>query len=523
MADGTMNEMWGTALSGAVWEWDLGGLFWVRQVIMRASEWEQRVRWYASLYVQVMPHALRVSDGAQTLTGEIDYDLLFDADRDAFGTTQTNMPLQVDYRFAPRRVRYLQADWEGSGQTGWIGETIIIPAGHAAEVTMVSGLIDLTRESGGSTSKVIQSLAWDTKPLDEGAYFRARTRSGNTVVDSFLYFHKDGRQITEDLYNRLPASLQGATQTFPVAGLDWSGWSNWYTLSGSGFLSPSPRRYVQLMVVLGSERPDTTPVVRSLTLEYTDAVLTDIKGTLSPHEVLPGVDTLFTYALRPVSRSNSEQFNHILVKTPSRTRADGVALDIEGIRQPPESLTVELRDPDTLIVGHRPVRNEPVELSFRSRVLGNATEVRAFVGYGAQGRPSLWQPVNEEAAYSTMVMVPDIARNSRYISGLSITPVFTPNGDGVGDEATVQFAVLRSELLPAGRVAESARVGVYDLSGRRIAELQGELQNDLTLLYTWSGRTESGQLAPPGSYLCQVRVETEAGNEAVTRVIGIAY
>jgi len=524
MADGTMNEMWGTAFAGAVWEWDLGGLFWVRQVIMRASEWEKRVRWYSSLFVQITPHALRVSDGAKTLTGEIDYDLLFDTDRDAFGATQSNMPMQVDYRFAPRRARYLQADWEGSGQTGWIGETIVIPAGHAAEVSMVSGLIDLTQASGGSNSKIIQTLSWDTAPLDDWAYVRARTRSGATVVDSILYFHSDGRQIDQDLFDRLPKSLRGATQIYQVAGPDWSGWSNWYTVSGAAFLSPSPRRYVQIMLVLGSERYDTTPSVRSVSLEYTDAVLTDIRGALWPREVFPGVDTLFAYAFTPSSRTSAERFNHILVRTASRASDDGVALHIDGVLQQAGSIAVEVREPDSLIVRHQPVHNEPVELSFRSRVLGNATQVLAFVGYSdPPALPSLWQPVREEGAYSTTVMVPSVARISRYISGLSVTPIFTPNGDGIGDEATVRFAVLRSELLPAGQAPEWSRVGIYDLSGSLIAELQGEPQGDLTLLYKWSGRDGSGGLVPPGAYICQVRVDADAGDEVVGRTIAVAY
>lgn len=524
MADGSMNDMWGTAFAGAVWEWDLGGLFWVRRVIMRASSWEQRVRWYGSLFVQIMPHALRVSDGAETLTGEIDYDLLFATDRDAFGQTQSNMPMQLDYRFAPRRLRYLQADWEGSMQTGWIGETIIIPGGHAAEVTMISELIDLTRVAGGTRSKVIETLRWETDPLDRGAYVRARTRSGATVVDSALYFHQDGRQIDETLYNRLPGSLQGEKLTYQVPGPDWSGWSNWYTIAGTGFLSPSPRQYAQIMLVLGSERHDTTPVVHSVSLDYVDAVLTDIKGALWPREVPPGTDTLFTYRLQPESRTSAERFNHILVRTPSAARVEDVALRIDGETRPLGSFTVETRAPDSLIVRHEPLRNEPVELDFRARVLGNATEVLAFVGLSdSDDLPPLWQPVNATENYATMVLVPTVASASRYLTGLSVTPVFSPNGDGVGDQALVRFAVLRAELLPAGEVTELVRVDIHDLSGRRLAELQGEPQGDLNLLYTWSGRDASGRRVAPGSYICRVQVKAEAGGDEAVRVISVAY
>ncbi len=526
MADGTMNAMWGTAFAGAVWEWDLGGLFWVRQVILRASAWEHRVRWYSTLLVQITPHSLRLSDGAETLTGEIDYDVLFPTDRDTFGATQSVMPLQVDYRFAPRRTRYLQADWEGSGQTGWIGEAIILPEGHAAEVQMVSDLIDLRREAGGTTSKVIQGLSWETEPLPEGAYIRARTRSGGTVVDSTVYFHQDGREVDRALYEQLEkVNLHGPTQTYQVPGPDWSGWSNWYTLPGQAFQSPSPRRYVQMMLVIGSGNPETTPVVRSLSLQHTEAVLTDIRGLLLPREVPPDVDTLFSLSLAPDSRSARERFNHILILTPSRARADEVRLHIGGQEQGPAAFTAQARPPDSLIVRHEVVHGEPVQVVFRSRVLGNATRVPAMVGFSESPSelPALWQPVNEKGPYSMTVLVPAVAEGTGYISALAVTPIISPNDDGIGDRATVRLSVLRAELLPPAPAASLVRVRIHDLAGRLVADLSPEPGAGADLLYLWAGRDQAGRRVPPGTYLCRVEVRGDAGGEVATRAIGVAY
>jgi hypothetical protein len=81
-------------------------------------------------------------------------------------------------------------------------------------------------------------------------------------------------------------------------------------------------------------------------------------------------------------------------------------------------------------------------------------------------------------------------------------PAFSPNGDGVGDEAEVGF-----DLSERARVSFS----VIDDRGdevRRIVEGR-ELAGDAKHRFEWDGRDDSGRVAPDGTYRLQVSLRDE--------------
>ena len=75
---------------------------------------------------------------------------------------------------------------------------------------------------------------------------------------------------------------------------------------------------------------------------------------------------------------------------------------------------------------------------------------------------------------------------------------FYPDGGGEPDEAAITFFVRESD--------SGAQVSIVgrDLRQTRTLDEAVNLEADLPVTYTWDGRMDSGQLAPPGRYRLRV-------------------
>jgi hypothetical protein len=111
------------------------------------------------------------------------------------------------------------------------------------------------------------------------------------------------------------------------------------------------------------------------------------------------------------------------------------------------------------------------------------------------------------------------------IQAVQIMPVLTPNGDGVNDRLIGSFVLLR--------VLEERPVEVdfFDLAGKRMGRARIEEGADTgtsmekvgELHFSWDGRSASGGLAPPGTYLCRIRVKADRGMEELLQPIHLVY
>ncbi len=521
MADGNANTDWGARRERGqdpiAWDWDLGALFWVDRIVMRTSDFLLRTLTYGSNLPQIRTHSLSVSNGRRTLTGEVDFDPLFVGDTDALLASSTEFPGQLTYLFEPRPVRFIAAEWVGGGaqtsfqfQSGFLIETLVFAVGHVAQVEMNSDFIDLGKIAGDNRAKVIKSLRWEAD-LPPGARIQARTRSGDALQENFRYFRKDGTEVTAEQFDQMPRALRGETQSTIGIGEDWSEWSNFYQRSGEQFLSPSPRRFVQVQLILSSDRPTTAPTVRALEVEFTDAFLAGVTGEVLPRTAAAGRPQLFSFHITPEFASRNPGFNRILLQTPAPADPDSLALTIGGAEAEPAAVRVA---GDSLLVElPRTVRREEVVLTFRTVVERNATLFRAFVGNG--GQLAVWQPVDPLRRAAMTVYLPGVPGADQLIANLAVQSFLSPNGDGIGDAAEIRFHVLKTDA--------PARVQIYTLNGRLVRTLAGQRQPDQSYLYIWTGQDQDERVVPPGSYLCRVAVEAQAGAASQHRIISVAY
>ena len=263
-----------------------------------------------------------------------------------------------------------------------------------------------------------------------------------------------------------------------------------------------------------SDDPKAAPSLDAITFSLTKPAAKELWGWIEPRSAEPGRPHTFRFSIKPSSGSGDTGFNEVLLTTPNA--ADGVVVRIDGREVEPSG--IKATDDSLLVRLSQRVRTQLVEIQFRSTLFSYSTLFEAAVGY--TGVKGLWQRVDPDPAMknATTVMMPSVASGEDLIQNVSIEPyLLTPNDDGVNDELSIQFDVLKLDS------PRRIRVAVYDLKGRLIRELYNQIGS--TGHYTgifWDGQG-SGGIVQPGTYVLQVRVDGEAGKTSVIRAVAVGY
>ena len=300
-------------------EWDLGATFWVDHLshldlTVGGGEGSRGSHGHgAKLFI------LTTSDGtpASGLTSDrirsnFDYQELSDVFNDRF-------PNQQSYHFAfpLRKIRHIFYHRSGIPTRLQIRQSvfeyILHGEGHVAATEMVSDFID-------------QWIHEERTQAVLGRRFTRRYADRNSLADRqyFLslqkkYYHKNGTELDSARFGKLPKSVRGRIDTLKLKGPDWSGWSQPYDFPAEAFLSPTPRQFLQLQIQLANDDPQLTPVLRSLTLEFDNPLVSGgIAARILPREV--GLDSLqrFTYLLQPTFARNDQGFDDGLYPSAGR-------------------------------------------------------------------------------------------------------------------------------------------------------------------------------------------------------------
>ncbi len=495
---------------GLWWELDLGAQFWIDELFLYFNDRGEGASG-SSVRNGGTGFAFLVSDGRRTTSGAVDYDRLV-----GHGNEQNpaaGPERHYRYLFAPRKVRYLfwhgfLTDWEWHARPA---ELMLFSPGYPAQVVLRSGFIDLGQIVGDGRSKAIKHLSWDAD-LPQGTRMQLRSRSGVVLSEEYTYHNKIGEEVTEEKWLSSPKVLRGRVDTMLVVGEDWGAWSNVYQLSGEAFQSDSPRRFVQLEALLSTEDPQVAPALRSLSIEFEDALVTEAKGQIWPRQAQPNEDTRFTYALWLAIAGDDSGFDRLRLIVPGGgLEADAVELTLAGETIAPEE--VALRGDSLFVTLGQRVGGDSLAVHFTARLWRNATVFSAELGHG--DRPGLWQSVEAAARRANVVLLPALAGSDRLIGDLQVAPAtVTPNGDGINDQVQIRFVIFKVETA-------TPQVRVFDLAGRVVAELAGA-SGDVAS-YTWSGRDAQGVLVPPGLYLCHIDLGATAGESVAVRPVAVIY
>lgn len=402
-----------------------------------------------------------------------------------------------------------QDDWE-------IQDIHVYAKGFVSRSTYTSEIIDFDKPMAWG------DLRW-TGSKGDRAKASVLTRSG-TDADPVRYWRYTGRatdreEVSADAYGKLKIGERAGTTE------DLDKWSPWSTYEfgdslGTQIVSPGPRRYFQFRVDFLPRESDGGEL-SMLEFRASEPLATGLVGEVWPVEAKAGVETDFTYVMKPTFASDDTGFDRVEILSASLLGA------VEDVRigDLPVAFNVEKQDPHHVMLSIPRVKASDsgalVEVDFKARVLryGASFDVRV-----ADGDRPLEVPQGASVGDATgefegnRVAVATSARGNQLLQVRIEPTVITPNGDGTNDDAVVTFEILE--------VTGQLGVGVeiHDLAGRMVRQLHDETRSVGTYEQRWDGRDDYGQLLPPGIYLAVVSADPDGAHlEEEVRILHLVY
>ena len=504
---------------------DLGSFFWIDTHRMA----------YGGQFNKFGDYLLQFSDGSRAPDGTLQWTTAFE--REQAGRARENFEGNI---FSPVQARFFRMSWtvqEVRNAKAELAEIQLYGQGVQPQVVLESDLIRL----GGSRN--LLSIGWDAD-AQSGTQVIIQTRTGNELGEVLHYYKKDGSEVTENQYGKLLSLFKGDIVPEEVAGNDWSGWSEPYALpAGSAITSPSPREFLKVRVTLISEDSQAAAVLRSIRLNFVDPVAQGLVGEVVPFQVDSlGIEQPFSLYIRPNFDRRDSGFDELLLVSPPDMVLEYVGLfggseadflaegndinaltvaDAEVVASGGDSLRVAFSaiDPNTGI--------DVLRLDFRTTLFSTGAVLRPSLQQRG-ATTSTWQRVDGGNAISlgagnTTTLVGAVGNKDLIRDATVRPPVFSPNGDGINDEAAFEFKVVRVSG------ASPAEVLLYDLSGRFVRRLFEERQVSTGVhVLRWDGRDQAGEVVPPGIYYARLRVATETdgagvSNSEVLHTVSVAY
>ncbi|MEE3232961.1 MAG: discoidin domain-containing protein [Candidatus Latescibacterota bacterium] len=502
--------------AGVWWRIDLGAVFFLDEIFIYQSQLGEGLRGQAQ---GGNPSAaggnFLISDGRPASNSSlpvperVDYDVLIE---DRCRPQCAGQIFRQRYMFTPRKVRYLlwhEIDELGGG-TGWGLETMLFAEGYPAQVQMRSDFIDLAATNGDGRPRVIKQLEWSAH-TPPGTKIQLRSRSGKSLRKVYTFYDRKGDAITEKKWNSAPKVLRGRVDTSLVTGDDWDNWSNVYQFSGEIFKSKSPRRYLQLELILSSDDPQETAELHSVSVEFEEAIFQQVRGEIWPRRANPNEMTAFTYTLWTEGDLFDSGFDVLRLAVPGEIGGE-ISVHL-GEKEVPFAEVIDTSDSLYFFFPER-VKADTVKIQFGARLLEYAALFSVDVG--VTDRPGIWQPVEPIARRANIVTLPDLPGQGQLVGDLKVRPpVLSPNGDGINERAQISFVVFKA----TERVPD---VTIRDLDGQDVVVLTAE-RRGIDELFFWDGRDAHGTLVGPGIYICDIDLGTKDSGGRVLRTIGVTY
>ena len=396
-----------------------------------------------------------------------------------------------------------------------IDEIEIFGKGFLSRAQYASDIFDAGQPAVWGTLRWVEEVLGD--PRFSSAQIRTRT---GTDTSPFVYTRRlRGKKDAEDIpfslenpgeemglaeYRKFPQKA-GQTPITDAAGREWMAGAvtddliNWSPFStpypadaangpGLPIVSPSPRRYMQFEVVFNSSDLEAARVIKSLSFDLLTPPFADaLVGEVFPREVKVSEEVSFTFAMRATMGTDGLRgFDTIDINTPARVSSIDAVQIIDGAgavvaEHQFDSLDAtsgkfaiaEVTD-DRFAVRFPVVTDDQtqVHVRFQTNVLTYSTNFTAAARLTTEpgaaqvldsGNVTFLGEGDEDAFSGTTVLSPSVLAEGQLLGQVQAVPnPFTPNGDGINDEAIIHYNLL---ALSTPRPVE---VALYDLSGRRV-------------------------------------------------------
>ena len=513
---------------------DLGAWFWIGRAVISFDR-ENIAHGFTGAFPN---YVINLSDGLRNPDGSLSYTPL--AKRETAeqepGRFSGLFPhiFYQDNVFPLTKARFFKMDYRVLIVPNWanagIRELQFYGRGFLPQVTLSSAPIEL-----GRNPRVLSTIAWEAE-TPPGTQVQLRTRTGNQLREEIHYFTNTGLEVTEKKYRKLLSFQRGDSTVTVIPGEDWSPWSPFYLDPGAAITSPSPRRYVMVEAVLGSDNPDQGALLQGLDIGLAAPLASRILGEIAPPILQQlGERETFTLFLQPQFQGDNRGFDQVLVELPPGTAVElmdlvvGTAAELEtgaGQRYGRDQLERLTINSDSLWVQLPTVVSQDaavVALRFAGELYLATNAFVAQVGLG-EGDERVWQRVDAGEA-STLGAGRGLTVLTPFTGSLlgevevSSNP-FTPNGDGVNELVELVFTVFKVQG------SKPLLLEVYSLDGQRVREVQQPVEYAAgRQRVVWDGRDDGGRLLPPGLYLCRVGLDVDAEGEQpiVVKLVASVY
>ena len=347
---------------------------------------------------------------------------------------------------------------------------------------------------------------------------------------------------------------------------NWSAWSPPYPVGalvateaeltdatlGVPVVSPSPRRYFQFMIEFFSDEFESATGVGGISFEvlpspFAQALIAEIV----PRQAALGEKTAFTLAVFSKVRPGQDRgFNQLQIDTPLKVEdvglvevrypdgtvaeADfsGVVLDELPLRRGDfavieaadnsfvfEFPTVEEDDTEVRVTFDNAVLRFGTTFTARAFNSGEEVQIAQEVVSGnaadlGEADPDL-QPLGTLFSGNLSVAVPIVGN---LLVNVQANPrVFSPNGDSINDQVAVQYDITNIAR------PTNVQLSIYDLAGRLVRQLYHGLDSSGRYARLWDGKSDAGEMLPPGNYLFSVKLNAGIGQERGLGMVGLAY
>ena len=357
---------------------------------------------------------------------------------------------------------------------------------------------------------------WETRPEQQDS---VRYLDGGGDLTLTEYKGKYNR--LEDIYK--PVNY-GDKVTFDTE--NWSFWSSPYEFENPGvaFISPGPRRYVQIRADFASTVEDGGNI-DYIQFEATSPPLVgQLVGEVFPLETTVGEPTRFTYYFSPTIPPGAGGFDGVEISTPSgvvsvdSVRIDAVNQDDFSWKVREDGLGFEVLLPRRLEQSDNGTIVEVVFTAPVFREVGTRFDGRVFDTLKPLEVRQRIVPGNaiDEVPSDGVAIRTSLSRSLLFSPSVSPNP-FTPNGDGVNDVVNISYTLLRvTSGVPV-------TIEVFDLSGRLVKQVHSGVDLIGQYAYTWDGTDGSGSIVPPGLYLYRIDADVHLEKEISSGIISVAY